>query len=82
MPEKGLRGGIKAGTKQWEGSLDWVLKLKSWLDKETFGQVTGGGMLRKVPPLLINLFIFVIITFCLSIRMLNFFGLSFCLILY
>ena len=45
MPEKGLRGGggIKAVTKQWEGSLDWVLKLKSWLDKETFGQVTGGG---------------------------------------
>ena len=39
-------------------------------------------MLRKVPPLFINLFIFVIITFCLSIRMLNFFGLSFCLILY
>ena len=45
MPEKGLRGGgIKAVTKQWEGSLDWVLKLKSWLDKETFGQVTGGDV--------------------------------------
>ena len=69
-----VKGGIKALTKQREGSLDWGSNVISCPDKEELCKVTRGGMLRKVPPFIYHLLIysFLWLLYFTANRMLNF----------